>query len=66
MSELKKEYYKTHTIWNKGGKSPMEGKTHSEETKRKMSESQKGMHWFTDGEKNVKAFECPDGFHPGA
>ena len=25
----------------------------------------KGKHWYTDGEKSILAFECPEGFHPG-
>lgn len=52
------------------------GKHHSEETKRKIgltnSEHQKGSknsqfgtHWYTNGEINVKAKECPEGFRPG-
>ena len=36
-SEVMKEYYKTH-------KNPMLGKKHSEETRRKLSESHKGKH----------------------
>lgn len=45
--------------------------TTSEETKRKISEaklnghSTKGKHWFTDGVKDIMAFECPEGFIPG-
>ena len=46
--------------------------TFTEEQKQKISESQKGSknsqygtHWYTDGEKNVKAKECPPGFKPG-
>lgn len=52
------------------------GKHHSEESKKKISdankESQKGSknsqfgtHWYTNGEINVKAKECPEGFRPG-
>lgn len=44
----------------------------SEEQRKKLSESHKGnknsqfgTHWYTDGEKNVKAKECPPGFRPG-
>ena len=41
------------------------GKHRSEETKMKMSESKKGMHWFNNGEKCVRAKECPPGFING-
>ena len=48
------------------------GKPKSEETKKKMSEAHKGkniwtkcMHWYNDGEINIRAKECPEGFIPG-
>lgn len=47
------------------------GKHLSDETKRKISEAKKGnkstsgMHWFTDGKRNVVAKECPNGFRRG-
>ena len=48
------------------------GKKHSDEAKKKMSEVHKGkniwtkgMHWYNDGEINIRAKECPDGFVPG-
>ena len=41
------------------------GKKMSEESKKKMSEAKKGMHWFNNGEKCVRANECPPGFVPG-
>lgn len=44
----------------------------NQEAIRKMSERQKGKtsntkgtKWFTDGTVNVRAIECPPGFHPG-
>jgi len=37
----------------------------SQETKQKMSEKRKGKKWFTDGTKNVRRLECPEGFYPG-
>jgi hypothetical protein len=44
----------------------------SEDSKKKMSENKKGelngsygTHWFTNGEINVKAKECPPGFRKG-
>lgn len=48
------------------------GKTVSSETKRKLSEINKGennpnygTHWYNNGEMNVKAKECPEGFVKG-
>ena len=41
------------------------GKTHSEESKRKMSESHRGLHWYNNGTKNIRAKVCPAGFNPG-
>ena len=37
----------------------------TEEVKRKMSKAMKGMRWFNNGEKCVRAKECPPGFVPG-
>ena len=48
------------------------GKHLSEETKKKLSEAKKGKniwikgsHWYNNGEKCVRAKECPEGFIPG-
>lgn len=41
------------------------GTHHSEKTKNKTSEAMKGMRWFNNGEKCVRARECPPGFIPG-
>lgn len=38
------------------------GKPHSEESKRRMSEAHSGTRWFNNGERNVVARECPEGF----
>ena len=41
------------------------GKHPSEETRDKLSKARKGMRWFNNGEKCVRAKECPPGFVPG-
>ena len=41
------------------------GRRQSDNAKKKLSEANKGRHWFTNGEINVKLFECPTGFVPG-
>ena len=53
---------------NKGKVSARKGVTLSKETKKKLSESLKGFHWYTDGKNNlrIKDQDCvPDGFFPG-
>lgn len=37
----------------------------SQETKLKMSAQGKGRRWYTDGQVNTKAFDCPPGFKLG-
>lgn len=63
----------------KGDNNPFYGRQHSDETKLKISESKKGnpawnkgkklgsngTHWYNNGEVNVKAKECPEGFVKG-
>ena len=56
----------------RGENNPMYGKHHSEETKQKISvrvQGEKhpnfGKHFYTDGNKNIFAYECPEGFRPG-
>lgn len=63
----------------KGENNPFYGRQHSAETKKKISESNKGKpswnkglklgtngtHWYNNGKINVKAKECPDGFVKG-
>ena len=41
------------------------GKTHSDETKQKMSADRRGMKCYTNGVVTVKAKEQPEGFWPG-
>lgn len=52
------EAHKGQTPWNKG-------KQISEEHKKKISETFKSLRWFNNGEKCVRAKECPPGFIPG-
>lgn len=73
--ETKQEWRRKISESNKGNKNWL-GKHHSETSKKKIGlanskhqkgekNSQYGTHWYTDGEKNVKAKECPPGFRPG-
>ena len=48
-----------------GENNPFYGKHHSEETRNKMREAHKGKHWYHNGEINIRAKECPEGFVPG-
>ena len=43
----------------------MRGQKRTDITKAKMSEKRKGKRYFTNGVKNVFAFECPLGYHLG-
>ena len=78
MSESKKgkkhseEAKKKMSEAKKGKPSPNKGKLFSEEHKNKLSEAHKGKniwikctHWYNNGEINIRAKECPDGFVPG-
>lgn len=71
-SETRKRRVESGEISYAGEHNGMFGKKHSDEAKRKMSECRFGKnngsfgtHWFTDGKTNVKAKECPEGFHRG-
>ena len=77
----KTSFRKGHIPWNKGKESKqiskgLMGHKVSEETKKKISKANKethrgsrnsqfGTHWYTNGEINIKAKECPDGFKSG-
>ena len=81
MSEAKKGennpmYGKHHSeetlIKMRGENNSMYGKHHSDETKQKISlrvqgenHPNFGKHFYTDGNKNIVAYECPEGFRPG-
>ena len=43
----------------------LRGRNLSEETRKKMSKAHSGKLWFNNGEKEVCAFSCPEGFVPG-
>ena len=56
----------------KGDKNPFFGKHHSEETKKKISMSKlnqklqlTGTKWYNNGEKQIQAKECPEGWVAG-
>lgn len=77
----KASFRKGHIPWNKGRRAEqiskgLMGHKVSEETKKKISKANKGKHigsrnsqfgthWYTNGEINIKAKECPDSFKPG-
>ena len=64
MSESKKGKYHTEEAKKKMSLS-RKGKPKSEETRKRMSEANKGVHFFNNGEIDIRAKECPDGFTPG-
>ena len=49
---------------SKGNKYAL-GCKRSDETKNKIAEAMKGTRFFNNGEINIRAKECPDGFIPG-
>ena len=76
MDNKKKEEWQKKNSDAHKGKQKWLGKHHAEESKKKIglanSKSQKGSknsqfgtHWYTNGEVNIKAKECPEGFRPG-
>lgn len=77
---LREIVYRPHSKigWNiiPGGVSPpsqkgrsypshMKNKKHLDSTKKLMSEQRKGTKWWTNGEKNIRSRECPQGFKLG-
>lgn len=63
-----KEKYKNGELSQKGKKNNNYGHRGyklPEDCHKGEKNSQYGTHWYTDGEKNVKAKECPPGFRPG-
>ena len=62
--QLYEETKKKMSEAKKGNKNAL-GCNRSEKTKNKTSEAMKGMRWFNNGEKCVRAKECPPGFVPG-
>ena len=63
--ESKKKNAEAHKGKHTGADNPFYGKHHTEESRKKMSEARKVLRWFNNGEKCVRAKECPDGFVPG-
>ena len=63
--KLSKEHKRKISESQKGVKSHMYGKHHTDESKRKISDAHKGKHWYNNGTVQTLAFECPEGFKPG-
>lgn len=68
----KNQHLKDGTISYKGENNGMYGKHHTEETRKRLSEthlgeknSSFGKHWYTNGVDELKLFECPNGWWPG-
>jgi hypothetical protein len=38
---------------------------HSKDTIQRISEANKGLKWFNDGNRNIKTLKCPNRFTPG-
>ena len=69
--ETRKKMSDAHKGKHTGSDNPFYGKHPSEEARKKMSEANKGnknvrgTRWYNNGEKCVRAKECPEGFVPG-
>lgn len=68
ISKTRKEKYSAGLLSNAGDKNPNFGHRGYKLPQGSHSgskNSQFGTHWFTNGEINIKAKECPEGFRPG-
>ena len=59
-----------HPLWGKHlyackEDNPNYGSHRNDDTKAKMSESQKGRHYYNNGINEVKIYQCPEGYVPG-
>ena len=61
-AEYRERLSNTMSEVKKGAGNAMYGKHHTEETKQKMSAAQKGRSWWNNGEINIMADTCPEGF----
>ena len=67
-SETLKKRYKNKELSQKGKDNHNyghKGYKHPEGCHKGSKNSQFGTHWYTNGEINIKAKECPEGFKPG-
>ena len=62
--QFSEEHKKKLSEASKGNKHAL-GCKRSEETRKKMGAAKKGTRWFNNGEVNIRAKECPEGFVPG-
>lgn len=68
ISKGKKRQYQEHPELREHLSKLMTGRKgchHTEEFKKFVSERTKGRKWFTNGIKNVREYECPEGYWPG-
>jgi len=68
IGEILKEKYKNGKLSQKGKDNHNyghKGYKHPEGCHKGSKNSQFGTHWYTNGEINIKAKECPEGFKPG-
>lgn len=68
ISQILKEKYKNGELSQKGKDNHNyghKGYKHPKGSHDGNKNSQFGTHWYTNGEVNVKAKECPEGFKPG-